>query len=482
MTGTNGHHGRSNGAPKPLSGGSRVNGGSHRLPPQNIEAEEGVIGAVLLDGRTLDEVVKVLPNAEHFYRDKHQVIWRVIVELYRANKPADLVSVQDELDRAGKLESVGGMYGLASFVEGVPHAANAAYHAGIVREKSLGRDLIDLMSQVLMESYAGQFTSHELLAAAQIRMFDLADGRTEDRVKAVGEILPAVMEMIDRRSRGEVPSGTTTPWNDLDLITGGFHPEQLIIIAARPSIGKSSIALNIADYVAFELQKRVLFVSLEMGRELVVERLIASRSPIASHKLASGVGITEQEIRKIGDANDVMMRESLSLLIDDSSAQGMLQVMATARGISRRSGLGLIVVDYIQLMDAEDPRVSRQEQVAKISRRLKQLARELRVPVVALSQLNRLLENREDHRPRLADLKESGAIEQDADIVMLLHQPDYFDGNGEKTAVSETEVIVAKNRNGQTGTAKLGFYRAYMKFVEMERRYGAPPEGNDRAF
>lgn len=448
-----------------------------RLPPQNLEAEAGVIGSVMLDNSKLDGVVKTLPSPMLFYRDSHQIVWRIILGLYRDNLPVDGVSIGEELERRGQLKAVGGDFVIESFTASVPHAAHAEYYAGIVRQKATARNLVEIANDLIRDAYSNNFTADELLASAQARIFDLAEGRAENRLRPVCDILPGVMETIIRRGETRTFNGIGTPWPDLDFYTGGFQPEQLIVLAARPSVGKTAAALNIADHIAFELNKRVLFASLEMGSESLVERLLGSRGRVESHKIQSGYGLGQRELDALSIAGAAM---AVPLFwIDDAPCQTVLQIMATARGLARRGGLDAVVVDYIQLVEPEDHRVSRQEQVAKISRRLKQLSRELRVPVIALSQLNRALENREDHRPRLADLKESGAIEQDADMVLFLHRPDYFDKDAEYVPIAETEFILAKNRNGATQTVRLGFDRACMRFVEMA--FDIPPVRPDGA-
>jgi replicative DNA helicase len=802
-------------AARPLSpGGSNSSGRADRLPPQNLEAEAGVIGSVMLDNDLLDPVVKILPTPAPFYRDAHQIVWRAVLDLYREAKPVDAISLEEVLSQTDQIRAVGGVEGLAAFVAGVPHAVQGVYYAGIVREKAITRELIEIAGLILRDGYSNNFTAGELVNAAQARIFDLAEGQSRDRLRAVCDILPGVMDAIDRQSQGGELIGLGTPWCDLDDLTGGFQSGQLIVVAARPSVGKAqpldarvltpwgfapmgqikvghhvigadgqaarvvgvypqgelpvyrvtmsdggrteccedhlwftqtrkerrqgiagsvktlkeimrtlsrmdgdapnhaiplvnpvhfdspaelllhpyamglllgdgsftgptlkfsnpeleirerlarflprgdtlvsnedgldcrikrsqknnepsrtrrflsdyglegkrsytkfippeyliaseedrlwllqglmdtdgsvthsgrsveystsspdlaqdvaslarslggvvsvrsripaytykgeklygsesfrlviyfpngfipvssskhlakwkvdesrqyrsivsvepvgfkvcqcikvdaqdqlyvtddyivihntSIALNMADYFAFEIGSRTLFVSLEMDANSLVTRMVGSRGRIASHQLRFGHGLGHREITALGNARQAMSEPVM--WIDDAPCQSMIEIMATARGLARRHGLGAIVVDYIQLVDPEDSRVSRQEQVARISRRLKQLARELNVPVIALSQLNRALENREDHRPRLADLKESGAIEQDADMVLFIHRPDYFDKDAEYVPVVETEVILAKNRSGATGTVKLGFQRACMRFEQM---------------
>jgi replicative DNA helicase len=276
-------------------------------------------------------------------------------------------------------------------------------------------------------------------------------------------VVTQAMDRIAARSEARHPiSGVPTGYYDLDDITGGFQPEQLIILAARPSMGKTAIALNICDHAAVTSKVPVLFVSLEMGRVELAERLLCARSKVDGHKLRTGQNLGTREMTLLGKGYDEL--RSSPMFIDDSSSRTMLQITANARRLKLRQSIGMIVVDYIQLIDSDESRDSRQEQIAKISRRLKTLAREMKLPVVALSQLNRAVENREDRRPRMADLRESGAIEQDADMILLLHRPEYYDANDQPGIA---EVIVAKNRNGATGTVKLTFLKNFTRFENL---------------
>jgi replicative DNA helicase len=440
-------------------------GSVDRLPPQNLEAEVGTIGAIMVDNNQLDAVVKILPTAEPFYRDSHQVIWASVLDMYRDNKPIDWVTLRDELERVGQFHAIGGMDGLTAIIEGVPSVRNGAYYAGIVREHSDRRRFIDIASRMLSDAYSYRNTAGEMITESMGRIFDLAEGQSRGRMRSVHEIMPERLAALSLRAdTGEV-TGLGSGWSDLDDLTGGFQPEQLIIIAGRPSMGKSAMGLNIADHLAFDMKCRVFYASLEMGQDSLVDRIIGSRGRIDSAKIRTGQGIGYKEIAALGM---VRQQTNLPLLwIDDSPSQSMLSIMAAARSLSRKGGLGAIVVDYIQLVEPEDPRVSRQEQVAKISMRLKQLARELKVPVIALAQINRKAEERDGNRPRMSDLKESGGIEQDADMVLLLYRSDYYEKDREYAPVVESEVIVAKNRSGPTGTVKLGLNLPCMRFDQL---------------
>jgi replicative DNA helicase len=442
--------------------------GEH-VPPQNLTAEEGVLGSILLDNDVLHELMGFL-TADDFYRDAHQIVFRAIRDLYDLGKAVDAITLADELTRRDQFQAVGGEEFLAQLINGVPHSVNAMYYAQIVRQKSVSRKVIESAAEILHDGFSNNYTSDELLEAAERKIFAIAEDRTKGDTHELRDVVIEAMDRIIARSESRHPiTGVGTGFFDLDDITGGFQPEQLIILAARPSMGKTAMALNVCDHAAVELKSPVLFVSLEMGRLELAERLICARSRVDGHKLRTGQNMGTREISLLSKGYDEL--RTAPLFIDDTPARNMLQITANARRLKMRSNLGMIMVDYIQLIDSEESRDSRQEQIAKISRRLKALARELKVPVVALSQLNRGVENREDRRPRMADLRESGAIEQDADLVLLLHRPDYYDPNDQPGIA---ELIVAKNRNGATGSVKLTFLKNHTRFENLANIAEAP--------
>jgi replicative DNA helicase len=435
---------------------------SHPLPPQNLEAEQGVLGSILLDNDVLHDVVGLL-DVDHFYRDNHQILYRAIRDLYDLGKAIDAITISDELIRRDQFKAIGGDEFISQILGSVPHAANAKYYAQIVRQKAVSRALIESASHILQDGYSNNFTAEELLEDAERRIFAIAEDQSSSETVELRDVVTQAMDRIAARSEARHPiSGVPTGYFDLDDITGGFQPEQLIILAARPSMGKTAIALNICDHAAVTSKIPVLFVSLEMGRVELAERLLCARSKVDGHKLRTGQNLGTREMTLLGKGYDEL--RSSPMFIDDSSSRTMLQITANARRLKLRQSIGMIVVDYIQLIDSDESRDSRQEQIAKISRRLKTLAREMKLPVVALSQLNRAVENREDRRPRMADLRESGAIEQDADMILLLHRPEYYDANDQPGIA---EVIVAKNRNGATGTVKLTFLKNFTRFENL---------------
>ncbi|MFO0958040.1 MAG: replicative DNA helicase [Isosphaeraceae bacterium] len=434
-----------------------------RLPPQNLEAEQGVLGSVLIDNDALHDIIPML-KVEDFYRDSHQILYKTIRELYDLGRPVDAITLSDELIRVGEFERIGGDEALRTILESVPNAANGRYYAQIVRQKSISRDLIEGANEILRDGYSNNFTAEQLLESAERRIFAIAEEQVQGETVELREVVNDAMARISRRAEERHPvTGVPTGFFELDDLTSGFQGSQLIILAARPSMGKTAIALNICEHAAIDCKTPLLFVSLEMGELELAERLLCARSRVDGHKLRTGRNLGPRELTMLGRGYDEL-RAGSTIFIDDTPARNMLQITANARRLKLRHNIGLIVVDYIQLVDAEDGRESRQEQIAKISRRLKILARELNVPVIALSQLNRAVENREDRRPRMADLRESGAIEQDADMVLLLHRPEYYDANDQPGIA---EVIIAKNRSGATGTVKLTFLKNFMRFENL---------------
>jgi replicative DNA helicase len=449
-----------------------------RLPPQNLEAERSVLGSVLLDNDVLHEIVPML-GVSDFYRDVHQTIYQAIRDLYDQGKGIDAITLADELIRRDQFDKIGGDELLREIVDSVPHAANAKYYAGIVREKSIGRQLIDSATEIIRDGYSNQYTAQELLESAERKVFAIAEEQIQGDTLDLKDVITKAMDRIAERasSGGHAVTGVASGLIDLDDITGGFQAGQLVVLAARPSMGKTALALNICEHAATLGKSPVLFVSLEMGHMEIAERLLCARSRVDGYKLRTGMSLGSREIGHLTKAWNELMKDA-QIFIDDTPARNMLQITASARRLRLREKIGLIVVDYIQLVDSEDSRDSRQEQIAKISRRLKTLARELEIPVIALSQLNRAVESREDRRPRMADLRESGAIEQDADIVLLLHRPEYYDANDQPGIA---ELIVAKNRNGGVGTVKLTFQKAITRFENLAT-VAEPLDEGDRPF
>ena len=434
-----------------------------RLPPHSREAERGVIGGILRDPDTYSNVVMIV-RAENFYFDAHQKIFQALVDLSAEGKPVDLVILFEKLKSQKMLEDVGGLAYITEIWEAVPTGANAEYHARIVRDHAMIRSLIHTGNEILRDAYDRSHSADELVAQSERKIMEIAKASMVGETITLVDAMREAFERIDARQGKDhsLFSGIPTGYVDLDNMTGGLQKSELVIIAARPSVGKTAFALNLVRNVIVEEKVTVLFVSLEQSRIELAERLLCSQSRVDSHRLRLG-HTSSDEIQKLMDAGDILRRTKL--YIDDTPSRNMLQIGATARRIMKREerhgGLNLIVIDYLQLIEPENRRDPRQEQVAQISRRLKFLARELNIPVIALAQVNRSSEDRQDHRPRLADLRESGSIEQDADTCLMLHRPGKFDGGQEDNVL---EVIIAKQRNGPTGEITLTYLKQYMRY------------------
>ncbi len=430
-----------------------------RLPPQNLDAERGVLGSILLMNEAIDEVGESL-KAEHFYSDPHQRIYAAIQHLYESGiRGIDAITLAEELVRRGEFETAGGPSYLAEVLDSVPHAAHVRYYSTIVREKWMQRSLIYACTEILSDCYDAAEDIDSLLQAAERRVFSILEQQGNTASIAIGDILLDAFSRIEERlhKTGDV-TGVASGFADLDHHTTGFQATELIILAARPSMGKTALVCNIADAVARKSGKSVLLFSLEQSNLELAERFLALSARINGHDLRAG-NLTEAQHDRLVQASDDLTR--LPLFIDDRPARTMTQISAIARRQHRKNPLGIIMIDYLQLIEPEEKNAPREQQIAQISRRLKFLAKELHVPVIALAQLNRGVELREDKRPRLADLRESGAIEQDADMVMFLHRPDAYDPEDRP---GEAEIIIAKHRNGPTGLIRLTWRKEFMRF------------------
>ena len=448
-----------------------------RAPPQNNDAEKGLLGSILFDNHVLDDVADFL-TADDFYLERHQRIYRVIQKLHESGTHGfDVLTVAEGLSKENQLKEAGGPDYLVELLESVPHAAHAKYYANIVLEKSVQRRLIYACTDILKEAYDETTETEDLLSQAEQRIFNILQQQEAGNKIELREILLDTFDRITERlaNRGTI-SGLSTGFRDLDEKTNGFHPAELIILAARPSMGKTAFVLNLAEAMADRSQAGVVLFSLEQSSFELAERLLCIRGRIDMHKLRKG------ELDE--DERDKLLRVShelseLPIFIDDQPGRNMAQIGAICRRLKRRSDIRVIIIDYLQLIEPEDKRAPREQQIAQITRRLKFLAKELQVPVVALAQLNRGVELREDKRPKLADLRESGAIEQDADIVMFLHRPEMYDPADHP---GEAEVVVAKHRNGPTGIVKLTFKKQFMQFEDFVGQNMDMPTFNDSGF
>ena len=430
-----------------------------RLPPQNLEAERGVLGSILLMNEAIDEVGEFL-RADHFYGDQHRRLYAAILHLYESGvRGIDAITLSEEMIRRNEFEAIGGPAYLGEILEAVPHAAHVRYYSNIVREKWLQRSLIHVCTEILRDSYDSGEDADAMLQEAERRIFHIREQQGDTSSIAIGDILlDAFTRIEERRHKTGDVTGITSGFSDLDHHTTGFQATELVILAARPSMGKTALVCNIAEAVARKSGRGVLLFSLEQSNEELAERFLALTSRVNGHDLRSG-NLTDAQHDLLTRAADDLAR--LPLFIDDKAGRNMSQIGAIARRQHRRSPLGIIIVDYLQLIEPEEKAAPREQQIAQISRRLKFLAKELKVPVIALAQLNRGVELREDKRPRLADLRESGAIEQDADMVMFLHRPDAYDPEDRP---GEAEIIIAKHRSGPTGLVRLTWRKEYMRF------------------
>jgi replicative DNA helicase len=439
--------------------------------PQSREAEIAVLGSMIRDNAVIGDVLQILHAAECFYSDAHQKIFNAIREIYNRGNPPDLVVLAEELKQRGWIDDIGGYGYLSELWEAAPTAANAEYYARIVRDRSLVRNLIHTTTEILRDAYDQAMPADELLDSAESRILKVSEMGVEGEVTTLEGALANAYDLIDKRSQGEGLdiSGLPTGYTDLDEILAGLQNSDLVIIAARPSVGKTAFALNIVRNMTVDHKLSAFFVSLEQSRRELAERLLCCQARVDGHRLRRGT-LSSDDMSRLIEAGGVL--RNAQLFIDDSPGQNMLRIGANARRLKLRHGIKVVVLDYLQLIEPENRRDPRQEQVAQVSRRLKFLAKDLNIPIVALAQVNRSSEERQDHRPRLADLRESGSIEQDADVVMLLHRPDRYEPGQHEGVV---EVIIGKQRNGPTGEVTLSYIKQFMRFENFQ--VGTPFEG-----
>ncbi|MEW9053359.1 MAG: replicative DNA helicase [Neobacillus sp.] len=442
-----------------------------RLPPQNIEAEQAVLGAIFLEPSSLTMASEIL-IPEDFYRAAHQKIFDVMLKLNDKGKAVDLITVTEELAAAKLLEDTGGVSYLSELAGSVPTAANIEYYANIVGEKSLLRRLIRTATNIATDGYSREDEVDALLSEAEKSIMEVAQRKNAGAFHNIKDVLVRTYDNIEEMHNrvGEI-TGISTGFAELDRMTAGFQRNDLIIVGARPSVGKTAFALNIASNVATKTGENVAIFSLEMGAEQLVMRMLCSEGNIDAQRLRTG-SLTDEDWGKL-----TMAMGSLSnsgIFIDDTPGVRISDIRSKCRRLQQEHGLGMILIDYLQLiLGSGRAGENRQQEVSEISRSLKQLARELKVPVIALSQLSRGVEQRQDKRPMMSDIRESGSIEQDADIVAFLYRDDYYDKESENKNI--IEIIIAKQRNGPTGTVSLAFVKEYNKFVNLETRYDGAP-------
>ncbi|MEI6079437.1 MAG: replicative DNA helicase [bacterium] len=435
---------------------------SYRMPPQNLEAEQCVLGAMLLEGSASYEVMDILKE-DDFYRDAHKKLFASVKKLVDKNEPVDLVTLQDELKRSNELEAVGGVGYLSEVLAIVPTAANAAYYAKIVRDKAIERKLLTTCTAIINDIYNSGFETDALTSEAESKIYSVKGERSMGQYFAVKDVTKEYFKKIEELyQKGEKVIGVSTGYKDIDELTGGFKPGQLIIIAARPSMGKTALAMNFARNSAIRHNNAIAVFSLEMSKEEVLGRLIGSEARIDITRLTSG-RIEENEWGKLTDAAS-RLSETM-IYIDDTSALTPGEIRSRCRRIKAQHGkLDMVIIDYLQLMrgSTNSKSQNREQEIADISRTLKALAKEMEVPVIALSQLNREVDKRTDKRPFLSDLRESGAIEQDADMIIFLYRDEVYHKETEWKGVAE--IIISKNRSGPQGNIKLTWLSRYTSF------------------
>jgi replicative DNA helicase len=449
-----------------------------RQPPRSLEAERAVLGSLLLLPEVADEVALVV-RPEDFYDDAHRRIFQQMLALHDDGRQIDPLLLAQRLKDAGLFEHVGGAAYLLELTQEVATAAHAEYYARIVRDKAVLRSLIHAGTDIIHGAYEPTVDARQMLASAEERVFRILDTKGDTQVRSVRDVLHESLARIDARmQRQHAYGGLETGFLDYDDLTGGLHDSELVILAARPSMGKTALAINVAEHVAIDESgpgRPVLVVSLEMSALELGDRLLCSRARVNGHRLRNGQLSGDDSRKLVQTAAEV---SKAPLFIDDSPSRNMTEIAATARRLKRQDNLGLIVIDYLQLIEPDNPRDPRQEQVARISRRLKGLARELSIPVLCLAQLNRQVEATRDNRPQLSHLRESGAIEQDADVVVFVHREEFYQTNDEDRdrVKGQADLLIRKQRNGPTGDIKLTWLHEYTRFENWQQ-----PEYDDFA-
>ncbi len=449
-----------------------------KLPPQNLEAEQSVLGAILLENEAVLKIISTI-SSENFYKEAHKRIFNAIIALLDKNEPIDLVTLKDYLKRKEELEKVGGVSYLSSLVNTVPTAANIEYHARIIKEKAIMRGLITAATEITSKVYESSLEADELVDYAEKTVFEISEKRVRTSFTTLNEVIKDSFEMIEHLyEKKESITGIPSGFNDLDELTTGFQPGDLVIIGGRPSMGKTAFSLNIAQYVGINVKEPVAFFSLEMVKRQLALRMLCSEAMVDSNSIRKGF-IKKEDWHKMTSAAGKLAEAPI--YIDDSSDLNALEMRAKARRLRLEHGLGLVIVDYLQLMRGRSGLDRREQEISEISRSLKALAKELNVPVIALSQLNRLVEQRRPPIPTLADLRESGAIEQDADVILFLYRDEIYNKENVESK-GKAQVIIAKQRNGPTGKVDLTFLSNCTKFMDHSDRYDEYRYAEEDAF
>lgn len=443
-----------------------------RIPPQDIEAEQAVLGAIFLDADTIIDAMEIL-EPRTFYRRAHQLIFQAMIQLNDRNEAIDVITLKAELESANNLEDIGGILYLTELSQASPSAASISYYAKIVDDKATLRNLIHTANQIMSKGFEQGEDVQSIVDEAERSILEVTEKRNSSGFKSIADVLNTTIETIDQLAQqGEAITGLPTGYQALDKMTAGLQKEELIIIAARPAVGKTAFALNIAQNIGTKTDQSVAIFSLEMGAESLVNRMLCAEGSIQAANLRTGQ-LTDEEWRSLIVAMGSLSKANI--YIDDTPGIKISEIRARCRKLAQeKGGLGLILIDYLQLIEGTG-RESRQQEVSEISRQLKKLAKELKVPVIALSQLSRGVEQRQDKRPVLSDIRESGSIEQDADIVAFLYREDYYEREGdedqeEHEVNNKVEVIIEKNRSGARGTVELLFIKEYNKFSSLSTR------------
>jgi replicative DNA helicase len=439
---------------------------SHKLPPQHIEAEQSILGGILIENEAINRVMEIL-DADDFYRDAHRRIFNALINLSERDEPADLITLTNELRKIDQLDSIGGASYLASLIDSVPTAANIEYYARIVKEKAILRKLIQTSTEIITQSYEDRGDVEGFLDEAERSIFEISEKRVRPSFYPIREIVKQSFTTIEKLfKKKEAVTGVPSGFKELDRMTAGFQPSDLIIIAGRPSMGKTAFCLDVAEYAAIGNKIPVAIFSLEMSKEQLVIRMLCSQANVEGTRLRTGY-LNESDWPKLtiaaGNLSDA------PIYIDDTAALSALELRAKARRLKSEHGLGMVIVDYLQLMRGRARVESRQQEISEISRSLKALAKELTIPVIAVSQLSRKTEERTGNKPQLSDLRESGAIEQDADLILFIYRDEVYNRSEDNPNRGKAEVIIGKQRNGPIGKIDLAFLDKFTTFKDLYR-------------
>jgi replicative DNA helicase len=435
---------------------------SHKIPPQNLEAEQSVLGGILIENQAINKVMEIL-TPDDFYRDGHRKIYGALIDLSERDEPADLITMTNELRKKDQLDAIGGASYLASLIDSVPTAANIEYYARIVREKAVLRKLIETSTEIITQSYQDRGDVENFLDEAERAIFEISERRVRPAFYSIREVVKDSLDTISKLyEKKELITGIPSGFKDLDKMTAGFQPSDLIIVAGRPSMGKTAFCLNVAQYAAIERKTPVAIFSLEMSKEQLVIRMLCSQSQVEGTRLRTGF-LHESDWTKLTLAAGTLYEAPI--FIDDTAALSVLELRAKARRLKADHRLGLLVIDYLQLMKGRARVESRQQEISEISRSLKALAKELNIPIIAVSQLSRKTEERTGNRPQLSDLRESGAIEQDADVILFLFREEIY--NRQEENQGKAELIIGKQRNGPIGKVDLAFIDRFTTFKDL---------------